>query len=73
MVVADSSFVNHDATREHREAIYRPLTLPPPYDEPYLKVVVEFHDSDQNYTFFGTVVLAFLTRRVRSGEKRKWP
>jgi hypothetical protein len=61
--VATPDVVTWDAEYDDRENFYRraPGRL-------YLKVCVTY-DADGN----GTVITAYLTRRVKRGEQRRWP
>lgn len=50
---------------------YRLGILPPPFDELYLKVVVNF--TEINATVFGDVITAYPAGKIARGEVQQWP
>jgi len=61
-----SDFDNPDGLNYYRFGI-----LPPPFDQLYLKVVVNFYRIDS--TVIGDVITAYPTGNIARGEVQQWP
>lgn len=70
--LTDPWMVMFDKQRKGVENFYRPFTLPQPYAQYYLKVVVRFHPKFLQLGYQGEVLTAFPTDRAQLGETLKW-
>lgn len=74
--IATPEIVNRDPARVHREVLYRRLR---PGGRRFLKVVVHYRpvaptEPDATASeWWGTVLTAYLTSRIKPGEERLWP
>jgi len=66
----DPTYVYSDVSHpDSRQCFYRPFTLPEPYRNTFLKVVVECLTGDAE----GRVLSAYPTVNIKPGEVQLWP
>ncbi len=70
--IVHADAIHRDVLREDRETFYRFGVLHEPYQHLYLKVIVEFVESEDG-VIIGRVVTAFPTRKIKPREVQRWP
>lgn len=63
--------IYQDGRNPDRQVIYKPFVLPPPYQLQYLRVVIEYRESERE-SRKGYVVTAFPCQGQRKGDILLW-